>query len=564
VPWRGPAEPGEYPTLGYLVGGWIQEHLIIPDGLRKGEPYLLTEEMWRFVLEFYRLKPHAVEADATEAFRYHGAQLMRPQKWGKDPFAAAIHCVEALGPAVFAGWNEQGEPVGRPWPTPWQQCAATAEEQTANTFAPLVTMLRDGPLADTPGLDVGETRIKLPRGDGWLEPVTASAKARLGARLTFATFTESHLLTESDGGITLARAMKRNLAGMGGRWLEVTNAYDPSEGSVAQLTAEAVIKGLKRGRPATVLVDYRPPRITADLDNDEELAAELAYVYGDSVVGRHGPTYVHGEPASWRGWVQLGRIAEEARDEATGEAEARRYFLNECRVGSRDLTDAAVWDARAVDDVLAAGDAIALGFDGSRSRDATSLQACRLRDGRHFAIGTWVPERGEDALSASFRARIDQVVRNVFDAYEVWFMFADPYLWQEHLSVWAGEWGELPNGVRRCRIIEFPTTAERQMDEAIERFLTDLAAGDLTHDGDATLARHVKACALANGKRRPPREDGSRGVLDYYRRMVKKRQGVLIDAAVAAVLARAARGRAIEEGALIPDGPVPLEGSLMT
>jgi len=32
MPWRGPREAGEYPTLGYLVGEWIEANLVIPDG----------------------------------------------------------------------------------------------------------------------------------------------------------------------------------------------------------------------------------------------------------------------------------------------------------------------------------------------------------------------------------------------------------------------------------------------------------------------------------------------------------------------------------------------------
>src|SRR5690606_27716571 len=116
-------------------------------------------EMWRHLLWAYRLRPDAREEDGPDAFVYSGSLLVRPQKWGKDPFNAARCIAHALGPVVFAGWDARGEPVGRPHPSPWIAVAATAEDQTDNTFRPLVTMLRDGPLAGTPGLDIGDTRV---------------------------------------------------------------------------------------------------------------------------------------------------------------------------------------------------------------------------------------------------------------------------------------------------------------------------------------------------------------------------------------------------------------------
>jgi len=77
MPWRGPSEPGEFPTLGYEIGEWIEAHVVIPDGYRRGEQYRLTDEMWRFLLRFYRV-------DAEEGrLHFYGGQLRRSQKWGK-------------------------------------------------------------------------------------------------------------------------------------------------------------------------------------------------------------------------------------------------------------------------------------------------------------------------------------------------------------------------------------------------------------------------------------------------------------------------------------------------
>src|SRR5262245_31655496 len=198
MPWRGAQVAGEFPTLGYDVGEWIEAHCRVPDGYLLGQPLKLTDEMWAFLLHFYRLYSHAAAWPAPDALRYTGAQLRRVQKWGKDPFGAAIILAEALGPTRFDGWNAKGEPVGAPYPTPLIVCLGTSEDQTDNTWRPLLSMIRRGPLIDLPGIDAGQTRIDLP-GGGRIEPVTTSAKARLGAPMTFLTLTESHLFTLQGG-----------------------------------------------------------------------------------------------------------------------------------------------------------------------------------------------------------------------------------------------------------------------------------------------------------------------------------------------------------------------------
>ena len=178
MPWRGPNSPGEVPTLGYIVGEWIEGHAVIPDGNLKGTPYLLTDEMWVFLAHYYRLNEAADPERPASAWRYRRGQLVRPQKWGKSPFTAAMICAEAVGPVMFAGWDAAGEPVGRPWATPLIQVTASSEDQTDNVYRALVPMIEYGPLADVI-TDTGQTRINLP-GDGRIDPVTSKARSRLG------------------------------------------------------------------------------------------------------------------------------------------------------------------------------------------------------------------------------------------------------------------------------------------------------------------------------------------------------------------------------------------------
>ena len=519
MPWRGPREPGEFPTLGYLVGEWIEAHCVIPDGQLQGQPYLLTDEMWFFLLKFYRLHTDAV-ADPhrpSAPFAFRGAQLMRPAKWGKSPFAAAICLAESFGPTRFAGWDKRGEPMGRPQPTPWVQIVATSEEQTDNVWLALREMAGRGRVAEIPGLDIGIEDINLPDG-GKIEPRTASGRARLGARLTFGVFDESHQMVASNGGVLLATTMKRNLAGMGGRWLETTNAFDPSERSIAQLTQESAAKD--------VLIDYRPPAQVPDFGEDDEiLLASLREVYGDS----------------W--WVDPERVLADARDSAVcpTTADALRFFWNLVTVGVSDVVDPTVWDSLARENDLQLGQMIGLGFDGSVSVDSTSLVASRVSDGRWFHLKTWDPALYPEHKIP--RGEVDAVITAAFEAYDVKYLYADPPRWEHELEMWSGRWPE--------RVVQLPTNSDKRMDDLVSRFLAAVGSG-LTHSADSTLTDHVRAAALAKGHRRQPRPEENQSVITHYLKVVKKRQTGHIDALIAGLLAEAARGKAVEDGALNP------------
>ncbi len=515
MPWRGPEHEGEFPTLGYQVGAWIEAHCVIPDGYNMGRPYRLTDEMWRFLLRFYRV-------GQPDGLHFTGAQLRRSQKWGKDPFGAAIILAEAGGPSRFDGYDAAGEPVGRPYPTPLIVCLGTSEDQTANTWRPLLSMIRRGPLIDWPDMDAGDTRVKWP-GGGQIEPVTTSARARLGAPLTFLTITESHLFTLQGGFRRVTGAVKRNVAGMDGRWLELTNAYDPTEGSEAQVTAES--------QDSRVYVDNVESQRVHDLHDDEALLAELDRQYGDSARSRGG-------------WVNLARIADEVRSNRHMEADRRRFFLNEIVVGESVLVDPTRWDLQARDDYLNPKDLIALGFDGSKYNDATALIACRLSDSRLFTLKVWEKPADADRDWRVPSSEVDQVVRDAFTAYSVALLYADPYRWQPYLEIWSAEFED--------RVVEFPTNVERRMDMAIERFVTAFADNRITHDGSQILQRHMRNAVIVKGS--PKKERPSEEVLStHYLKLAKRGDGMLIDAAVAAVLALAAAGQAIEDGALIPE-----------
>ncbi|MFB7671668.1 hypothetical protein ACFC26_09645 [Kitasatospora purpeofusca] len=513
--WRGAEYPGEFPSLGWLVGEWIEEYCVIPDGDRVGEPYLLTDEMWQFLAWHYRLRPDATEERWASAWAYRRSQLVRPQKWGKGPLTCALVCAEAVGPVRFAGWDAAGEPIGRPWETPWIQIAATSEDQTDNVYRALVPMIDEGPLADWI-TDTGETRINVP-GGGRIEPVTSSGRARLGQRITFAVQDETHSWLDANGGWKLAETQRRNLSGTGGRAVETTNAWDPSEQSVAQRTAEARVTDVYR--------DHRIPP-PASLANKRERHRALRVAYGGSAVGSGG-------------WVDLDRIDGELIEIAEKDpAQAERFYLNRIVAGTAGYLDPHLWGARADRrEPPPKGTRIVLGFDGSDVDDWTGLRAETL-DGWQFT-----PVFGPDRLPTIWdpaehggqvpRLEVDAAVDELMRHYDVIRLYADPPYWETEVDTWADRYGD--------RVVRWYTQRTVQMHAAAERLLTDVVKKDseFRHDGCPTAGVHI---ANARKAARPA---------DRY--VLKKASPTQkIDLCVVSILAHEARCDAVAAGQARP------------
>lgn len=513
-----------FPSLGFAAAEWIEAHCVIPDGPYAGEPFTLTDEMVRFLVHFYRVDPVAVNPK-TNGPRWvyeRGGQLVRPQKWGKGPFSAAVLLWEAHGDAVPDGFDAAGRVVGRPWPTPWLQVTAVSEDQVANVFRALLPMVQLGPLASAIP-DAGLTRINLPNG-GRIEPVTASARSRLGQRVTFCLQDETHSWVASTGGVALADNQRRNLAGMSGRFLETTNAWDISEGSVAQLTAENAVG---------VFVDYPVPP-AGSVTNRSERRRVMRRVYGDSATARAG--------ALWRPWVDLDRIEVEieallARD--PGQAE--RFFLNRAHQGSTVAFDLEAWSrASHPDRVVPDSALITIGVDGARFDDALAIVATEVETFHQWPI--FIAERPvhagpgyEHDLDAA-----DRAVQWAFDRWNVWRLYADPQRIEVLIDRWLGRWS-------KDRVVEWFTNQpnSRKVADAVRVFTEAVARGDMSHDGDSDFARHV-----ANARRKPlqVKDDEGRPMWSVQ----KDRPGSpnKIDAAMAAILSAQARADAIAAGEL--------------
>jgi hypothetical protein len=331
----------DFPTL-WVVPSWVEQHCIIPDGFHKGRRFVHADWQLWCTVNHYRVKPTAgwvpEQPVLGPAFHFRRSQVVAPQKAGKGPWSATIVCVEGVGPALFAGWAgkdegyvcaehgcscgweyayEPGEPKGMPWPTPLIQLTATSEDQVDNVYRPLKAMIRGGPLAER--MLIREDFVRLPN-DGEIAVVTSSALSRLGNPVTFVLHDESGLYTRSNKLLGVAETQRRGVAGMGGRSLETTNCWDPSEASYAQQTFEAQAQDIFRY--------YRKPPADLSYRNRKERRHIHQFVYD----------------GSW--WVDLGSIEAEAAELIEHDpGQAERFFGNRIVPGTGTWLPDGLWDS---------------------------------------------------------------------------------------------------------------------------------------------------------------------------------------------------------------------------
>ena len=188
------------------------------------------------------------------------------------------------------------------------------------------------------------------------------------------------------------------------------------------------------------------------------------------------------------------------------------------------------WSGRRSDERIAPGDRISLGFDGSRSGDATALVACRLHDALLMPLAVWEAPEGAHGDWQVHSGEVDAAIARTFELYDVARGYFDPPLWQSEIEAWQRDYGH-------PAVTPWATNSSRMI-HAVERFRTDLVGDGLSHTGDAVLNAHVM-----NVRTREVRGG-------YW--LTKDRDASKIDAAVAAVLAYEARCDAIAAGELEP------------
>ena len=483
-----PARKDPPKSLGFLLAAWISAHCVVPAGYDLNRPFRLTGWQLRNAVDFYTVKDgiafNPAHPALGSAFKWRRGQIVGGQKLGKSPFGAAVVCFEAVGPCVFCGWAEggeqyrcddwgcgcgfsytyrPGEPMGMPRRTALIQLLATSEDQTANVYRPLQTMIRNGHLDDL--MKVREGFIRLPNG-GRIDPVTSSAKSKLGNPVNFAIMDESGVYTKRSGMFEVADTVARGTAGMDGRVLELTNPWDPMDASFGQATYESRVDDIMKYFPR------HDPNL--DFMDDADRRRILEFVYD-------------GSP-----WIQLDAIEAQCKELLQRDpTQARRFFGCELVQGLGSYMPEALYDSTESDrEPPQAGTQICLGFDGSQTGDWTALRAETL-DGYRWTptYGPsnrptfWNPAEWEGRIP---RSEVNAAVDELFSKYDVARFYCDPHPWETQVDDWSLRYGS-------DIVVPWPTNQIGRMYDALTRFLQDTADHTTTHSVDATAKLHMMA-----------------------------------------------------------------------
>jgi hypothetical protein len=523
MPWKPLDEHDLFPSLGWYALDWISDNLTVYDGPTIGDPLTFTQEQAEFVINFYRVDPK-FDGPATRPGERHirrgrvvrRALLSRPKGWGKSPLVAALCLLEALGDIVMDGWDAEGQPVGRPWNSvglkPLVQMVAVSEDQTDNTWMPCLDMARSSPVLDNYDIDPMETFIVVPRGR--IQIATSAAPSREGFRPVFTAMDQTESWIPTNGGVRLARTIRRNTFKTGGSTVETPNAFEPGEDSVAEQSWNAhqtQLKSKNRSGKKDLLLDHREAPATTDIYDEDSLRAGLIYAYGDSA-------------AENGGWVSVDGAIDEFWDENTDTQEARRYFLNQITHASDSYLSAIDLAACVEPKSVELGTAITLGFDGSEGRtkgkaDATALVATRISDGYSWQVLIREPPNNPKE-ARNWTAPVfefDVAVRQMFRDFKVIGFYADPTGWEAHVSSWEEAFGRKlkvrAGGDAHHPIMAWPRGKTTQVVPYIKRLKASILAsgqartaaltvsrgdttalrgvGEFTYDGSHELTQHL-------------------------------------------------------------------------
>src|SRR5699024_7950707 len=471
-------------TIGFLATDWVEAHCKVPGGVYEGEA--LTFNGWQLYVtaNHYRVKSNAKYDDRRliAPFTYRRSVIVGPQKAGKSPWGAGFLLFEAVGPSLFGGWAvggeqyrcedhgcscgwvytyEPGEAMGVPRRKSLLGLLAYAESQTQNVYEPLQTMIHSGPLAEF--VKVREGFVRLPN-RGKIVPLTAKARSKLGQPLTGALGDESGLYTLSNGVLGTWQTMRRGVAAMQGRTIELTNPWDPMENSAAQQAFESRSKDIFRY--------YQKPPPDLSYKSKRDRHKIHLHVYRDSP------------------WVDVASIDAEASElMETDPTQAERFFGNRLVQGLGAFVGDELWSERTdAPRLVKAKQKICLGFDGSVSGDWTALRAETV-DGFRFT-----PTYGPDGLPTVWnpdewngdipRSEVRAAVSELFDKFKVARMYIDPRHWESQADDWAFEYGD-------DRVVQWPTNSVPRMYPALNRYLIDLIEGATTHDGCVMTRTHA-------------------------------------------------------------------------
>lgn len=401
---------------------------------------------------------------------------------GKDPLASVMSIVELVGPSQFSHWDESGQPVGKPHPTAHVQVTAVSMEQTTNTTDLYQSLIPERTRREF-NMEVQKEVIYANGGKQKLKALAASFRSAEGARLTFAILGETHHWTASTGGHKFYRTLSNNMTKVGGRFICITNAYEPGEESVAQTIREEQEKvWLGLTKASGWLYDSLEAHPEAPL-TDDWAPYVVRTIRGDAI------------------WLDAEIIVEAMQDGSVPASTKRRMWYNQIVASEDALYSPGEWDGALRPGCygdkrdLSPGDEVVLGFDGSKTDDATALVAIRISDHLIVPLAIW---QNPDP-SREWRVNeldVDSEVHAAFATYKVRAFYADTNLWESYINSWSEQYRErlLIKATAQSTIGFDMRGNKAKVARTNETLLGSIVDRKIEHNGNKLLRNHALNC----------------------------------------------------------------------
>jgi HK97 family phage portal protein len=177
---------------------------------------------------------------------------------------------------------------------------------------------------------------------------------------------------------------------------------------------------------------------------------------------------------------------------------------------------------------------------GARFRDALAVVATHVESGHQWPlIIVETPEKPADDYEHPVDD-IDGAVVEAFEHFTVWRAYVHPRRIDHLLDRWRGRWGEK-------RVIPWDTNRPRPVAWAVRNYTTAIGAGDMSHNGDETLAQHIQ-----NAKKQKVNVTDDKRLEMHTIAKDRPESDNYINGAMAGILSWEARGDAIAAGASRP------------
>jgi len=378
----------KWPTLGLDVIEWIQDNLVHGPGDLLGQPVVLDEEKQALLCRIYEVFPSQHEKAGRRRFKR--ACLSVRKGWAKTELAAMIAAAELHpdAPVRVESWDKKGQPIGCGVTDPYIPLVAYTEEQSDELAYHALYVILNESKEIRDHFDIGLERIIRKDGNGRAVSLASSPGGNDGARTTFQLFDETHRFTTP----RLIKAHQTMLANIPKRYkadawsLETTTSYSPGEGSVAEGTMKYA-KAVGAGEIKDSKLFFFHRQASESIKLFDAKGALIPENVREATMEASGPV---------ASWSDVDSIVDQFQDPEADIAYLIRVWHNRPFQSNERAFPVDLFSSLGTPGAtIPKGADIALGFDGSRTNDATALVATEIATGLQVLLGLW--ERPENA-----------------------------------------------------------------------------------------------------------------------------------------------------------------------